>query len=300
MGAAIEVALLKVLGIMGPQSWLNESSRRDNAASAIQTYIQDRNKCLVPLTQYFVEYAKSTLHAAGTDTASEVRFLTLSASGTVKQALVGLISNLVSKRRKVKLDILESRPNLEGVTFVNALLEGLEVSTDIGEDHETKLKNIRMNLRIDIVSDASVAMVVKDADFLLLGADRVLPAGDVSNKIGSLAAAVLAKTLNPACRVVVLFETDKIACNSEHASHLNVEYNDTDEVTKVWPSDVRNSILETRRKGYEIGVKNAYFEWVPAKYIHCYLTECGILAAEDIGNMFAETEKLQEELFGDL
>jgi translation initiation factor 2B subunit (eIF-2B alpha/beta/delta family) len=195
---------------------------------------------------------------------------------------------------------LESRPNFEGVVFVNALLDALEGSIDGGNNLEMGREELRANLRIEIVSDASVATVIKDADYLLLGADKVLPNGDISNKIGSLTAAVVAKTLNPKCKVVSVFETDKITGHGNDAVHFRAEYNDETEITKVWPFKITLDLTDKISKGYQVDVNNAYFEWVPAKYIDRHVSERGLLVVEDIKKLSVETEELERKIFGDL
>lgn len=53
-------------------------------------------------------------------------------------------------------------------------------------------------------------MAVQAADYVVIGVHKISLNGDVSNKIGSLTIVVLAKTLQLGCKVVVVFEIDKV------------------------------------------------------------------------------------------
>jgi translation initiation factor 2B subunit (eIF-2B alpha/beta/delta family) len=154
--------------------------------------------------------------------------------------------------------------------------------------------------RLTAVSDASIASVIEHADYLLIGCDKCLQDGSVSNKIGSLPAAVLAKTLNPGCRVVAVIETSKIAHSDFNSGHSKTEYNDDAEVVTAWPVKLLSDLEEKRSLGFQLEVKNAYFEWVPARYIDTYISERGFLNSGDIAKLSADSFDLEKRLFGDL
>ena len=107
--------------------------------------------------------------AAELDGASHV--LTLSRSGTVREALAELAPARVS--------VAESRPGSEGVGVAEALADGREVT---------------------LLADSAVAHALsaeagggdETVDAVLVGADTVLPAGRVVNKVGTRAALLLA------------------------------------------------------------------------------------------------------------
>jgi methylthioribose-1-phosphate isomerase len=73
----------------------------------------------------------------------------------------------------------------------------------------------RARLNVRILPDCAVATAAREAQLLLLGADRISASGNVSNKIGSLAAAVCIKTLNPKAQVVVVSDADKIGVTGQ-------------------------------------------------------------------------------------
>jgi len=54
---------------------------------------------------------------------SFIHIMILSASGTITQSLALLVEVFAKKRGDIKLSVLESRPNFEGVAFVNRLFD---------------------------------------------------------------------------------------------------------------------------------------------------------------------------------
>lgn len=220
------------------------------------------------------------------NTSPDLNIVTLSSSGTVTRSLEMLVTNT---SRNIKITVLESRPGFEGVAFVNTLLGYLK-----------DFPNVLAKLKIEIVSDASITTVLKDADFLVFGGDKVLPNGNVSNKIGTLSTAMLAEELNPGCKVLALITTNKIIGSGLEAEHLKVEYNAAAELTAAWPATYLEQLETSRKLGFNVDIKNAYFEWVPSKYIDHYVSEKGLLEVEDILRLGEESKALQAKIFGDL
>ena len=224
-----------------------------------------------------------------TDQSPDLSIVTLSSSGSITRSLAEVVKSATGKGRNVKITALESRPGFEGVAFVNNLLASLKSNSKTKE-----------HLKIELVSDASMATALKGADFLVFGGDKVLPNGDVSNKIGTLAAAVLSTHLHAKCQVVALFSTNKIISSGFDEDHLVVEYNDPAELTRAWPSRFIYELKEARDQGYNVEVKNAYFEWVPAKFINTYISDVGELKLKDIERLGKESEELEKRIFGGL
>ncbi|TVY38537.1 Methylthioribose-1-phosphate isomerase [Lachnellula subtilissima] len=292
MGAAIEAVLFRTLENIR-QMFLTSpdgvdgvllSLVRSGTEAAIKATIEAKKQALEGLAVHFAELVESR-H----DNEVITKIVTLSSSGTVTQSLATIVKRLALQNLSVKLSVLESRPKFEGVAFVNTLLKILEEQS-----------GGNTNLEVEIVSDASVSTVVADADYLIFGGDKVIPNGDVSNKIGSLTAAIVAKTLNPKCSVVALFETDKITGSGFDAGHMKVEYNDEAEVMDAWPTSAVLALEMNQKLGYHVKVKNAYFDWVPAKYIDHYISEQGLLSRENIEQQGTESEELEKRIFGDL
>ena len=99
---------------------------------------------------------------------------------------------------------------------------------------------------------------------------------------------------------MVVFETGKIISKGNEGERLKMEYNDRTEVTRAWPSDFILALEENQALGYQVGVKNAYFEWVPAAYIDMYISEEGLLTAQDITRWSKEQAELEDKIFRDL
>ncbi|KAK2763042.1 hypothetical protein FQN54_009675 [Arachnomyces sp. PD_36] len=250
-------------GIMALQGQLQ--SREDNSGSEVgaqlRKFMRDR-------------FVKETSDGSGD---LEIKVLTLSSSSTIRAAL-GTVLKLeleaararqTQKPLRIDLRIMESRPLCEGVSMAQALVNAAE---EFGYVHM---------LRIQIASDASVAMLARDVDIVLLGADRISGSGDVSNKIGSFPAVLCAKAMSEHALVVTVSEFEKVAKPGKTADH-GEEDNDVAELTAAWESS--KGITEARPGLWEeiVRVRNVYFEWVPAQYIHCYVCEDGSLTVEDV------------------
>lgn len=306
MGAAIEAALLKALDkikgrfdIGGKE--ISELALEDfkyDARETIQHNIASVKHSLESLGQSFLQFVVENEVSSERWPPSTTTILTLSSSGTIKQCLLDLIWNFATHGQGIKLYILESRPNFEGVAFAGSLLDALQSTHTEYEDRN--LASLFNNLKIKIVSDASVGTVVTHANYVVLGADKVLPNGDISNKIGSLAAAVMAKTLNPTCKVVSVFTSDKIIGAGADTDHLKAEYNESSEMLYAWPSGSKNNLVANQMKGFHVDVKNVYFEWVPAKFIDQYISEQGALGVGDIQRLSGENGEREKRIFGDL
>lgn len=300
MGAAIEAEVLKALDTARNHLLPTEydsfgsiplETVKSNVESAIEGRISARQHSLQTLAGFFVKFVESNwpVDEQGQlpPPIKMISIVTLSSSGTIIHCLQSLIEHAAKKEIYVKLTVLESRPKFEGISLVNKLLKSYKTDP-----------NILPRLKVEIVSDASIATVVKDADYLVFGGDKVLPNGDVSNKIGSFPAALMAKTLG--IKVVAVFETGKITSAGFDSGHLEIEYNDAAEMTSAWPPSLVDDLKLNQGQGIPVEVKNRYFEWVPAEYIDQYISEEGPLNKEDIARLSGESEELEKRLFGTL
>lgn len=95
--------------------------------------------------------------------------LTISKSGT----LINVFKLWHTKRTYLKIIITESRPANEGKLMAKELL--------------------KCGLKVDMITDAMAGIFVPKADAVIVGADAVLKNGNVINKTGSLALALLCK-----------------------------------------------------------------------------------------------------------
>jgi methylthioribose-1-phosphate isomerase len=211
-----------------------------------------------------------------------LRILTLSSSSSLQSSLVHVMDGFPD--RQIELRVLESRPKFEGASLATSLLWKVEDGT----------RSKRENVSITIAPDSHVGYLAKDVDILLLGADRISSSGDVSNKMGSLAAVLCTRALNPCAKVIIVSETDKIATPGAIEDH-GEEHNDADEVSSAWDAQTKDGLLGVVKNGLK--VENVYFEWIPAKYIDIYVTEEGVVNTARIEDISRNKEKLENEVF---
>jgi len=165
---------------------------------------------------------------------------TLSWSGTVKDALVELDASVT---------IAEARPDCEGLELAESLsTAGLDVT---------------------VTTDAALPAVLSDRAFgaVLVGADTVLPNGDVINKVGTRALALAADRAD--VPVYVAAARDKLAVD------------DTFHREEGSPQAVYD--------GPEpIAVRNPVFDLTPGELIEGVVTENGLLDSRGISVVAAQ------------
>jgi translation initiation factor 2B subunit (eIF-2B alpha/beta/delta family) len=203
-----------------------------------------------------------------------IRILTLSNSSTIRTALLHALAWLTEY--DFHITILESRPRCEGADMAAHILAAASRTT-------------RLTLRI--VPDSAVGTASRNIDILLLGADRIASCGDVSNKSGSLAAALCAKHQNPSVTIVVVSDTEKIAApgREEHEAESHPAH----ELSAAWTPDTRN-MVEGKAN---VDVYGEWFEWVPARLVDVYVTEAGVLELGDVERVGREVGELDEYIF---
>ncbi|PGH27158.1 hypothetical protein AJ80_01115 [Polytolypa hystricis UAMH7299] len=223
-----------------------------------------------------------------------VNILTLSSSSTIRRALITMLQmeckqqeeQSAGERLAVHLKIMESRPLCEGVALARALVSGAETL------------GYKDYLSIEIASDASVALLARDVDVVLLGADRITDKGDVSNKTGSLAATLCAKGLSDNVTIVAVSELEKVAKPGTMEEHVE-EDNDVSELVVAWGDQVDEEIRSEMWQAM-VSIRNVYFEWVPAGYIDHYICETGILDVKGISEQSQRVLELEQQAFGGL
>jgi translation initiation factor 2B subunit (eIF-2B alpha/beta/delta family) len=203
-----------------------------------------------------------------------IRILTLSNSSAIRTAILHALAWLTEY--DFHLTILESRPRCEGADMAAQILLA---TTN------------RDRLSICIVPDCAIGTASRNMDIVLFGADRISSTGDVSNKTGSLAAALCAKQQNPSVIVVVVSDIDKIAAPGleQHAP----ESHPSRELSSTWAPDTRNQ-LEGKNN---VDMFGEWFEWIPARLIDVYVTEFGVLELEDVERVAREIGELDEYIF---
>lgn len=298
MAPAIEAAVFGVLeriahsiGRMGDKEHVNMGldalpieGFRKIATKAVEDVLEARETAVVKLASNFTACVQ---HSAGYQAAfmeeRPVTLVILSASASVAACVADLARASAATKMGVRVLVLESRPGFEGVEIARAVLDlvGSDATVDV-----------------QILTDAGVGWAVGEADFVVLGADRVTGEGDVSNKTGSLAAAGLAPTVGNGCKVVVVCCEEKVVGDGgggvglAEAEAQGGEENEASEVTAAWPARAKEvGELEG------VTVRNPYFEWVPSRFVDVYVTEAGEVGVEGLKRVAREREELEERLF---
>ncbi|KIX08624.1 uncharacterized protein Z518_03280 [Rhinocladiella mackenziei CBS 650.93] len=286
MAAAISSAIISALTEI---SGIVASARSDVLAQVKQTlqgYVAKRGEISKRVSSQFYSFLQERFGQTGGE--RQIKILTLSSSSTIKAAILHSLDT--DERRLIELRILESRPLFEGVNFAKALTD----EANARREDPSRGPQFRDRLRIVLTTDASVGLLSKDADLVIIGADRISEAGDVSNKMGSLAAIVTSKeTTNGSATVVCISEAEKIAPPGAIEEHPD-EDNDKNEVMRNW--DLPASSLWDQMAT----VRNVYFEWVPSKYIDYYVCENGILSTDDIKKQSKLVSEETAKMFSDL
>ncbi|KFX93396.1 hypothetical protein O988_06846 [Pseudogymnoascus sp. VKM F-3808] len=260
---------------------------REVATKAIEDVMDAREEAVVNLASKFTACVQ---HSAGYQAAftgeRPVTLVILSASASVAACVAELARASAVTKMGVRVLVLESRPGFEGVEIARAVLDL------VGSDAEVE---------VQILTDAGVGWAVGEADFVVLGADRVTGEGDVSNKTGSLAAAGLAGVVGNGCKVVVVCCEEKIMGDGGGGEGLaeaeaeGGEENEASEVIAAWPARAKEvGELEG------VKVRNPYFEWVPRRFVDVYVTEKGEVGVDGLEKVAWERAKLEERLFEDI
>jgi len=165
---------------------------------------------------------------------------TLSWSGTVRDALAEL---------GAPVTVAESRPDREGVDLAESLArEGVDVT---------------------LTTDAALPAVLSNREFgaVLVGADTILPNGDIVNKVGTRALAVAADRAD--VPVYVVAARDKVATDDTFHS-------ESGPAVTVYDGEA------------DIAVRNPVFDLTPGDLVTGVLTEDGLLDQRGISVVAAQ------------
>ncbi|EXJ56025.1 hypothetical protein A1O7_08956 [Cladophialophora yegresii CBS 114405] len=259
----------------------------DRIKMSLEVYLMRRKQISKQVSDQFSTFLQERFKATQTGPAEtkSVKILTLSSSSTIKAAILHALD--ADESLSLELRILESRPLNEGASFAKALTQEAQRR----REYQSSGPCFHDRLRIILASDASVAILSKNVDFVVMGADRISEAGDVSNKTGSLAAALVSKFVtNGSVDVVCISESEKIAVPGT-AEENQEEDNDEDELASTWHVEGSAAWKEM------VTVRNVYFEWCPVRYVDHYICEDGVLSTQDIRQRSSHTLKLIEEVF---
>jgi len=150
--------------------------------------------------------------------------LTLSNSKT----LLEIFKLCAQNNKLMEVIICESRPKFEGRIFAKDLLK----------------ENI---IKVKLITDAMMSCSIPKVDAVILGADSILNNGNVINKTGSLAAAVLCRYYKKPC--YVLASKDKLSKKLKYSQKKQA-------YEEIWKFRNKN-----------LNITNFYFEEVPKELI---------------------------------
>ncbi len=150
------------------------------------------------------------------------------------------------------------------------LLSGVVVaeSRPLFEGRRTAEELARHGIPAALITDAEMGIFVSTVNVAIVGADTIMAGGAVVNKSGTLLLALAARR----CHVplYVLADTRKIAPAPGRHRRMPFTIEDHD------PKEVLPDGIDG------VGVRNAYFDLTPGRYVTGYVTEEGILNRRDI------------------
>lgn len=149
--------------------------------------------------------------------------LTISNSRTVLEFL----KRIRKEKRNLQVIVCESRPRLEGRIMASALA--------------------KVGIKVQLITESMMSECVQKADAVLIGADTILRSGDVVNKVGSKALAILCKEFKKPFFVVA---------DKSKFSEKNKFVQREEDRKEIW-----------LRPPKEISIKNFYFEIIPKRYV---------------------------------
>jgi len=158
--------------------------------------------------------------------------------------------------KKIFVYVSETRPRLQGMqlTAWELLQEGIPHSI--------------------IPDGASGHFMKKGVNMIITGADRIVANGDFANKIGTYEKAVIAKELKIPFYVAAPASTFDL--KTKHGDDIEIEERAEEEVTTI--NGMRIAPVGSK-------ALNPSFDVTPAKYVTGFITENGILKANEIHRM---------------
>jgi methylthioribose-1-phosphate isomerase len=172
---------------------------------------------------------------------------------------LGVIRAAVAQGKKIAVLADETRPFLQGARL-------------------TAWELVKDGIDTTVITDNMAAAIMRQGqvDLVVVGADRIAANGDVANKVGTYALAVLAKEHGIPFYVAAPIST--IDLNTPDGSRIPIEERHEREVTHI--GSARLTPVGTR-------VRNPAFDVTPARYVTAIVTDRGI-ARPPYGESLAE------------
>ena len=156
--------------------------------------------------------------------------------------------------RNIHVYAAETRPRLQGAKLT-----------------AWELKNLKIPFTLITDNMIGYFMQKGEIDLVITGADRIAGNGDAANKIGTYAAAVLAKEHQIPFYIAAPIST--IDLNIESGKEIVIEERDPEEVTRIGKEQIAPRGIK---------VANPAFDVTPAKYIKGIITEKGIFEPRNL------------------
>jgi methylthioribose-1-phosphate isomerase len=161
---------------------------------------------------------------------------------------LGVIRAAAERGRDPHVWVDETRPLLQGARLTMFELERLRIDATLIPD-----------------SAAASLMAAGEVDLVILGADRIAINGDVANKVGTYALAVLAR--HHGLPFYVAAPTSTIDPETPNGEAISIEERDPDEVRSFGGTQVAPA---------GSAVRNPAFDVTPARLVTAIITEVGI------------------------
>lgn len=171
------------------------------------------------------------------------------------------VIELLSRLKPRRVIVSETRPSLEGIRMAREL--------------------VAQGISMTLITEAQMALFVQEADAVIVGADTILPEGDLINRIGTRLLALAARDAD--VPMYSISETLKVAAPSS-PKPFAPEAGDPKEVCDAkW-----------------LEVRNVYYEMTPARLVSAYVTETGVLDPAAVTRFADEAEKRWHALMNSL
>ena len=162
---------------------------------------------------------------------------------------LGVIRAAKAQGKEVQVIADETRPFLQG-----ARLTAWELKKD--------------RIPVTVITDSMAAFMMqqKRIDAIIVGADRIAANGDVANKIGTYALAILAKEHNIPFYVAAPFST--LDLNIKTGREIPIEERSQEEVSHMWGKRVVPQ---------GVAIWNPAFDVTPNRFIAAIITDYGVV-----------------------
>jgi len=171
------------------------------------------------------------------------------------------VIELLGRLKPRRVVVSETRPSHEGIRMARALKS--------------------QGISITLITEAQMALFVQEADAVIVGADTILPEGDLINRIGTRLLALAARDAD--VPLYSISETLKVAAPSEPIPFAPQEGKPNEVCDEKW-----------------LEVRNVYYEMTPARLVTAYVTETGVLDPSAVGRFAEDAEKRWRALMDSL